>query len=261
MNLLIVDDEVLVIRGLMETIAWEELNFENIFSANSYMQAIEQVEKDKVDVLLCDIEMPHGSGLDLIDWMNVHSPNTISIILSFHDEFHFAKQAISLKCFEYLLKPVTPRELIQVLKRAISQVESKLEDEKYRDYGKSYVKNIGVDVEDDKDVDAVEKVQNYIKQHVNEELSVEKLATLVYLSPDYLTRIFKKRFGKSVIDYLAEYRIGLAAQLLLDTELSVTMIAAKVGYGNYSYFTKQFRKFYLITPREYREKYKRTKLP
>lgn len=78
---------------------------------------------------------------------------------------------------------------------------------KYREYGENYIKNMAAK-EIIKEIDAVDKVQGYIIQHVGEKPTVENLASLVYLSPDYLTRAFKKRYVKTVIDYLAEYRIG-----------------------------------------------------
>ena len=68
-----------------------------------------------------------------------------------------------------------------------------------------------------------------------------------------LTRCFKKQYGKTVTEYIIDYRMGLAEKLLKDTDLTVTAVSAKVGYANYAYFTRQFKKYSGYTPSQYRE--------
>lgn len=66
MNLLIVDDEVLAIQGLVDDMDWKKLDFDEVFTANSYAQAVNIMNKQEIDVLLCDIEMPLRSGVELV---------------------------------------------------------------------------------------------------------------------------------------------------------------------------------------------------
>lgn len=115
MRLLIVDDEMFSISGIMDGVNWGVLPFEEILQANSYAQAVAVLEKKAVDVALCDIEMPGESGLELISWINGHRPDTICLILSCHDEFDFARQAVQLQCFDYVLKPMKYDHLTDVL--------------------------------------------------------------------------------------------------------------------------------------------------
>ncbi len=253
MNLLIVDDEAIAIEGIKVNVNWDMLEFEHIYEANSMQQAMSLLTAYDIDIMLCDIEMPNGSGLDLIEWVNAHYPEVISIILSCHGEFDFARQAVSLACLDYILKPATPDDLMKVLGRAAQQVHEREKDARYRKYGEDYMSRLAGGGDEDKD--AVEKVCNFIADHVEEDLSVEKLAEQAYLNPNYLTRVFKKRIGKTVTEYITEYRLRLAEDLLRDTRLSITMISAKVGYQNYTYFIKQFKKFTGYAPREYRQKY------
>ena len=74
---------------------------------------------------------------------------------------------------------------------------------------------------------------------------------MVHVSPRHLTRLFNREFGQSVNEYLLEQRMMLAGQLLENTNLTVTMVSDRVGYGNCSYFIKLFKKFYGITPSKY----------
>ena len=261
MNLLITDDENIAIEGIRANVRWEELQFENIYTANSSAQAVETAGKNRIDVMLCDIEMPGESGLELIRWMNENSPDTVNVILTCHEDFQFAKRAVALNCLDYILKPATPAVLMDVLGRAQEKVLAKSEERRWHSYGEQYVQSLGSPEGNGGKQDAgevkntVEQVKDYIAAHVSEELSVENLAARVHFNPDYLTRVFKKETGKTVSEYITEYRCALAAELLKETDLSVTAIASRSGYPNYTYFTRTFRKYSGDSPRDYRKKY------
>jgi len=104
-RLLIVDDEQIVIDGILARNNFREHNIDEVLTAGSMKEAQQQFENHAIDITLCDIEMPGGSGLELIQWINTHYPNTVNIILSAHNEFSFAQTAVSLNCFAYMLKP------------------------------------------------------------------------------------------------------------------------------------------------------------
>ncbi len=97
-------------------------------------------------------------------------------------------------------------------------------------------------------------VKKYIGEHYAEELTRDDLAQLVYLNPDYLSRIFRNETGESLSNYLIRFRIDQAKELLLSTDLPIHQIACSVGYTNFSYFAKLFRKYTQCTPNEYRKK-------
>lgn len=125
MRLLIVDDEIFAIEGIKAGVNWEVLDFSEVLTANSYAQAVEIMEDTPVEIILCDIEMPNESGLELVAWVNEHHPKTECIILSCHDEFDFARQAVQLRCLDYILKPARYDFLTEVLGNAIQTVKEK----------------------------------------------------------------------------------------------------------------------------------------
>lgn len=88
--------------------------------------------------------------------------------------------------------------------------------------------------------------------HLERELPVQELAAAAYLSPFHFARLFKKLMGASPHAYLAGLRVRRAQTLLAETDLSVTEVAARVGYGNSSHFAKSFRRATGLTPREFR---------
>lgn len=255
MNLLIVDDEVIAIQCIMNCIDWDTLPIEQVFTANSLKQAQDIFATKQIDIVVCDIEMPHGNGLELISWINTNYPLVVNIILSCHDDFHFAKQAVCLECMDYVLKPATTNSLMPILQKATAQAGAQAITARYQELGQQYqqyVQDLASDVPEPGD--AVEQVHRYIIEHISEELTVSKLAGMVFLSPDYLSRSFKRRHGKSIIDFIVDYRMELAKQMLCDTGIPATDIAEKIGLGsNYSYFVKQFRNKYGLKPKDYRE--------
>lgn len=96
-------------------------------------------------------------------------------------------------------------------------------------------------------------VQNYISRNYQGDLSVEMLASLVYLTPDYLSRLFKKSTGKSLSQYIRQVRMEKASELLCTTNRKVIDIGIDVGYPNYSYFCQSFREYFGKSPEKYRQ--------
>lgn len=79
------------------------------------------------------------------------------------------------------------------------------------------------------------------------------LASLVYLTPDYLSRLFKKSTGKSLSQYIRQVRMERASELLRTTSRKVIDIGTSVGYANYSYFCQSFREYFGRSPEKYRQ--------
>ena len=88
------------------------------------------------------------------------------------------------------------------------------------------------------------EVTEYIEKNYGKELSVEQLASVVYLTPDYLSRLFKKSMGKSISQYIRQFRMEKAKALLTGTNRKVIDIGREEGYPHYSYFCPSFRDYF-----------------
>lgn len=130
-KLLIVDDEAFAVEGVRTAIHWDRLGVDEIFTAYNIRQAKEVFDNNKIDVMLCDIEMPQGNGLELLAWVRENYPKTECIFLTCHADFSYAKEAIKLGSLEYILKPFPYNELEEVIKKAIDKIEkeTKLKEE------------------------------------------------------------------------------------------------------------------------------------
>ncbi|WP_248930058.1 response regulator [Paenibacillus hamazuiensis] len=123
-RVLIVDDEAHAVRGLQMGVDWEKLQIASVETAYNIRQAREAFEAQPADVLLCDIEMPQGSGLELAEWVRQYYPQTETIFLTCHADFSYAKQAIKLDSFDYMLKPVDYSELEATIRKALDKIRA-----------------------------------------------------------------------------------------------------------------------------------------
>jgi AraC-like DNA-binding protein len=97
-----------------------------------------------------------------------------------------------------------------------------------------------------------DEVRAYLEQNVTKDLDMNEVARAASLSPFYLTRIFKARYGVPPYRYLIELRISLASDLLRDSTLSVTQICHRSGFNSLSHFITTFRRHTGFSPSQYR---------
>lgn len=240
MNILIVDDELPAVQGVLQIMDWKRLGIENAYVAYSLREAMEQFSQHYIELLLTDIEMQGGTGFDLIRWCNARNMRYVSIILSGFPNFHYAQRAITLGVFEYLLKPVNNSMLEGTLQRAVARL---------RQQNEVPVQRPDTDAES-----LIEQVQFYIFDHISQEISRDEIAAYVNLSPKYLSTIFKRETSCTLSDYIRNERIAFAKRLLKQTNLPISMISENVGYDSLSYFSTVFRQVAGCSPREYRRR-------
>jgi two-component system response regulator YesN len=121
---LMVDDEEIVRRGFRRKIDWASLGFEFLEPCENGRQAIEAIESLRPDVVMTDIYMPHVDGLAVAAHAAEHHPDLVIVILSGYDEFEYARKAIANRVFEYVLKPVTSRELTNLLVKLKARLDA-----------------------------------------------------------------------------------------------------------------------------------------
>lgn len=249
---LILDDEEFTINALIEEISWEKCGISNAAGVCSVRKAKEFLKQHTANILICDIEMPGESGLDLVEWATEYARFSgspmVCLMLTCHPEYNFLRKAMQLGCIDYILKPAITEELENSLKKAADMIRklqfSQQFQEKYSDNtpetGKSIIKS---------------RVLPYIEKHISEPFSVSEIAEHVSLNPQYMMRIFKKITGLSFLEYVTNRRIELAKEMLLSTSWSIEKISEKLGYCSYTYFSKVFKKNIGKSPGEYRKQY------
>ena len=106
---------------------------------------------------------------------------------------------------------------------------------------------------EDQSTRPVRNAQAYVEEHYMEPITLEEIAKHVGLNETYLSSVFKKQTGKSLIDFLTHVRVQHAKELLINHHKSINEIAEEVGFNDAKYFTKRFKKFTGVSPNEYRK--------
>lgn len=124
-QVLIVDDEMPVVEGLVEVVDWDALGIDAVFTAADGYEALELLDRHAIDIVITDIRMPGFSGLELIRRIKATRSNTACIVLSGYAEFDYAKQAVASQAVDYIVKPVDFRELEEAIRKAVSAIDSR----------------------------------------------------------------------------------------------------------------------------------------
>lgn len=416
MNVLIVDDQKAIVESLRDGIRWDSLGVEKVYTACSAREAKLILVNFPVDVLLSDIEMPEEDGLELCQWAREKLPYLECIFLTSHADFSYAREAIRLGSFDYILQPVRYEEVEAVLQKAaekirenrsVRQLENtrklvveqrdtildaicmKLRQGRDEDAEQIFgtlaellqpdfeeaaiypvyirivrwkritntwdenlvrlvIRNVleellaaahgvtcissmqedgfgllaavedalfdngrwelvlrefydfveaqmdfsiavymgeklalpaaeklrcivmesgrgggksGVFRQEEKgsekkeapqEAEPVNQAVAYIKANLNKNISRTDVAKLVHLNEEYFSRLFRQQTGETFKDYVLIEKMNMAKTLLEHSNLSISIVASKVGYDNFSHFSKMFKKITDMTPQEYR---------
>lgn len=122
MNILLVDDNSYTLRALKSGIDYEALGIYGVFTAKNMKEAILCLKREEIPLVLTDIEMPNGTGLQLLEWINEHKPDTVTLFCTSYASFDYAKKAVELHSFDYYLKPIQYEDLQKILEKAVAEV-------------------------------------------------------------------------------------------------------------------------------------------
>jgi two-component system response regulator YesN len=138
-KLVIVDDDRIIRKGLSSVIPWKEHGFNLVGVGADGEQGMEIIKEHDPHIVISDIQMPFMNGLEMTKAIKEHNPKTRVILLTGYKDFKYVHEAIKLKAFDYLLKPVETNELIEKLKQAAFELELELQKENHINESQYYI--------------------------------------------------------------------------------------------------------------------------
>lgn len=239
MKIVIIDDEPKIRKGLSKVVemhpAWEVAGmFAEAESAMDFLR------ENTVDVIITDIHMPGVTGLDMIEQMREACKGVSFIILSGFGTFEYAQRAIDLGVKKFLTKPTSPEEVTKTL----AQIEEERIGNVPSTVSQKPTNNL-----------LILRAKEYIDLNYRGKLTLKDVAAALYISPNYLSELFKKNTGLKFSDYLMEVRLEKSRQYLTDIRYKVGDVAELVGFSDARYFSSAFRKKFGVTPLEFRRNY------
>lgn len=122
-KILVVDDEKLIRNGIISKIKYHKFSFDEILQSHDGIDAVEKIKNNHIDIVIADIRMPGLNGLEMIKLAKTIKPEIKFIVISGYAEFEYAKQAINIGAIGYILKPIGDNELVDMLNKAIYQLD------------------------------------------------------------------------------------------------------------------------------------------
>ena len=230
MRILIVEDEQRASRGLRNLIYMVSDEHEVVGEASDGKEALEMIKILEPEVVFTDIKMPYMDGISLIKAVRAQELKIKFVIISAYEEFELARQAISLGVTEYLVKPLVPEDIENVLHKleTVSQNVWKKDDRglKSRYPGAHPL---------------ILKAMNIIECSYASKIAQKDLAADLNISPEYFSYLFNRDIGENFSKFLKRYRIEKAQEILLEGNISKDEVLYHVGFSDPKYFNKCFK--------------------
>ena len=247
---LIVDDEIPVRVAVTKLGNWKKWHIETpILYAENGKEALKVLMEVHPCLVFVDMQMPIMNGVQFMERARELAPDLSCrfIIVSGYDTFDYAKAGIRYGATDYLLKPVVADELNEAIGRAMQGLFPS------EDFGDSQEKKQSEFSADE----VTELVHTAIETRYSENLKIQEFADKYYFSREYLSRLFKNRYGIGIYEYLTKVRMDRAKSLLADPEVGISDIAVRIGFSDAGYFSKAFRAYtgQTQTPSEYRREH------
>ncbi len=236
-KLIIVDDEKMILDGIKELFPWNKIGFEVTEGFTNAKKALEYLENESVDVVLTDMYMPDMNGLEFVKQLKEY-PDILVVFFSSHSDYNYMRGALKLNCFDYLLKPINYEELSNCFMRVKESLDEKYEVFEEKEH--TYYGNI------------IRQVDVYLEKNFKS-ARLADIAEEIGISSVYLSKIYKEQKGIGFLEYLNKIRMEKAMEMLNDPNYKSYEIAYYVGYENPKNFTRAFKAYHNITPRDYRK--------
>ncbi|WHZ01164.1 response regulator [Neobacillus sp. YX16] len=245
-DVVLVDDDVIVIEFLKKVIPWQDYGFQVVANFQDSSDALIFMLENPYDVLITDIGMPKLNGIELIEKLKSSKINSYNVILSCHEEFTFAQQAIKLEAYDYILKEsMEESNIIDLLDR----LKNKINQERFS--SNQHLKVTQFLEMTTRNEDVI-KAQKYVQTHLGEKISLTEVAEHLHLNSSYFSRMYKKETGEGFIEYVTRVKMEKALELLDQSIKTVEQIAYELGFESKSYFLKTFKRFYGLSPKSFK---------
>ena len=252
-KVLVAEDELIERMVLCKTLRTPLGELCDIFESKHGREALEVFDREQPQIAILDIEMPGINGLEVARKIRESGKDCAILFLTGFDKFSYAKQAISVRALEYLLKPYNEQELIYAVEEAM-QYASRFTKQASRNE-QTAEENPQTKEEGNESLRLSlirEDIRTYIGKNYQNDISMQSAAQFMGYSEAYFCKLFKQCFRVNFSAYLNEYRIDKAKVMMADPRISIKDIGIACGYSDSNYFARVFKRITGQTPSDYR---------
>lgn len=268
-KVILVDDEEIIRTGISKIIDWKKAGCELTAVFENGKQAFDYLCSYPADIVITDIKMPVMDGIQLVKESNYHQLPAKFILLSGYGEFEYAKAAMEYGVQHYILKPSDETQIIQALRALIEKIQeekqmlhtmnnSKQNMHKLLPAAKEmFLSNfILQDACKDNQTSIINTIMKLVDEDIsNPCLSLKWIArNKLYMSEDYLSKLFSKNTGMKFTKYLTEQKINYAKKYLRENpDIKVIELCDALGFeNNPTYLSTLFKNHTGMTLTDYR---------
>lgn len=231
-KILLVDDDAVFREEFVD--CFGGYGFIQAADGNEALQILKK--PNEIDLVVMDVRMPGIDGLSLLEKINQIAPGVGTIIITGYSSKEVVLRALRGKADDFLEKPFDIEKARAVIEKVLNVKKDGYRSEAADVAGK------------------MEHVKRFLVRNLSRKVSLKDAADVVFLSPKYLSRIFREHEGTGFNDYKLGLKMGEAKKLLTQTAYNVDQISDKLGYQNTESFIRQFKKMTGRTPSGYRKK-------
>ena len=251
LKVIVADDEYFARKALVKMLENMTLPIEICGDCENGLDVAELLKTCSAEFVITDIKIPEMDGLKLSEYIKTQGLDTDIIIETGYADFGYARTAIRYGVKEYLMKPLNEKELREAIQNVIQErlKRSGFSGTPARNRERSQKHA------DKENTAMIDELLDYLERNYFDDISLDELAKEKYfVSSSYLSRLFKSCTGQNFMKYLIELRMEKAKNFLEYSEMDISEIAACTGYNNPSHFTQTFRRYYGMSPKEYRKR-------
>ncbi len=248
-RVMLVDDEPIIVEGLMRSVEWEKWNCRVVATANDGLEGKRLIEEERPDIVFMDICMPEMDGLRMIASIHSEFPNLEVCVLTGYRDFEYAREAIRLGVTRFLLKPSNMDEIEEAIEAMRANLQKK------GNFGDSEPKEAAEEQKESTSSSFIVKnALAYIEENYTQKLTLSDVAEKNYVSQWHLSKLLNRHTGQSFSDILNHVRIEHAKELLKDPALRIGDISEQVGFLDMAHFSRVFKKQEGVSANEYRNR-------
>ncbi len=273
-KVLIVDDEPIILEGLKMSVRWTDFDCEVVGTASNGLEGLEMVRKLRPDILISDISMNNMDGLTMVAAIVSEYPDTQVTLLTGYRNFEYAQRAIRLGVARFLLKPSKMDEIEEAIKTMTDNLRSSgnmgrksgnsvwdLSNPQEKYLYETFIQNKPDRKEEEGEnrirateanTFIVKRALMYILEHYTEKLGLTDVAEQCYVSSWHLSKTLNQYTGRGFFELINTIRVDHAKTMLTETQKRIQDISEAVGFQDVAHFSRIFKSYAGMSPREYR---------
>lgn len=243
-RILVVEDEIIAAQHVIKCIENTSPIYSVIGLCRNREETLKAYDKTVPDIIFSDIRLGKDDGISVMEELRKKGWTGRLIIMSVYGNFSFAKRAIQVDVDDYLLKPIFEEDIKAVLSKLYDKMNGSLESRIIDEMLKT-------------DIDLLPKhirrTIDYMMHHYREQISLSQLANYAFVSETYLSAEFSRLTGYTLVSFLNLLRLNASKELLTTTDTPLGEIALSVGITDVFYYSRLFKRFFGVTPGQYRK--------